>query len=71
MIPTYVTRALAWVDIVFDLRDALVSLRKNWAAIADPNTPACPIEFSVEEMMEHEKQLEAFLGRCYEACCLP
>jgi hypothetical protein len=61
MLPTYVTRA--WVDGIFDLRQSLVLLRKNWAAITDPNTP-CPIEFSEEEMMEHERQLEAF--RCYE-----
>ena len=61
-LPTYATRA--WADGVFDLREALVLLRKNWAKIADPNTP-CPITFSVEEMKEHERQLENF--RCYEA----
>lgn len=62
MLPTYVTRA--WVDGIFDLRESLVLLRKNWAAIStDPNTP-CPIEFSDEEMKEHETQLEQF--RCYE-----
>ena len=61
MLPTYVTRA--WADGVFDLREALVLLCKNWAAITDPNKP-CPIEFSAE-MMEHERQLESF--RCYEA----
>jgi hypothetical protein len=61
-LPTYVTRA--WVDGVFNLREALVCLRNNWPAITDPNTP-CPIEFSVEEILEHERQLEAF--RCYEA----
>jgi hypothetical protein len=56
------------VDGVFDLREALVLPRKNWAAnqpaLTDLNTP-CPIEFSVEEMEEHERQLENF--RCYEA----
>jgi len=62
MLPTYVTRA--WVDGVFDLREALVLLRKNWAAMTAPNTP-CPIEFSADEMTEHERQLESF--RCYEA----
>jgi hypothetical protein len=62
MLSTYVTRA--WADGVFDLREALVLLCKNWAAITDPNKP-CPIEFSTEEMMEHERQLESF--RCYEA----
>ena len=62
MLPTYATRA--WADGVFDLREALVLLRKNWAAITDPNT-SCPIEFSAEEMMEHERRLESF--RCYEA----
>jgi hypothetical protein len=61
-LPTYVTRA--WADGAFDLREALVLLRKNWAAITDPNTP-CPIKFSEEEMMEHERKLEQF--RCYEA----
>jgi hypothetical protein len=61
-LPAYVTRA--WADGVFDLRQSLVRLSKNWAAITDPNTP-CPIKFSVEEMMEHERQLENF--RCYEA----
>ena len=61
MLPTYVTRA--WVDGVFDLQEALVLLCKNWAAITDPNTP-CPIKFTVEEMMEHQRPLEKF--RCYE-----
>jgi hypothetical protein len=61
-LPTYATRA--WADGVFDLREALVLLRKKWAAITDPNTP-CPIEFSVEEMKEHERQSKNF--RCYEA----
>ena len=62
MLPTYVTRA--WADGVFDLRESLVFLRKNWDAITGPNSTPCPIEFSVEEMMEHETQLEQF--RCYE-----
>jgi hypothetical protein len=62
MLPTYITRA--WVDGIFDLRESLVSLCKNWSAIAGPNTP-CPIKFSEEEMKEHEIQLEQF--RCYEA----
>jgi hypothetical protein len=62
MLPTYVTRA--WADGAFDLRESLVRLRSNWATVAGSYTP-CPIKFSVEEMMEHERQLEAF--RCYEA----
>ncbi len=61
MLPAYVTRA--WVNGVFDLREALVCLRDNWASIAGPGVP-CPVEFSSEEMVEHEKQLEAF--RSYE-----
>ena len=61
-LPSYVTRA--WADSLVDMRQSLVRLSKNWVAITDPNTP-CPIEFSVEEMMEHERQLENF--RCYEA----
>jgi hypothetical protein len=61
MLPTFVTRA--WADGIFDLRQALVRIRKKWDSIADPHTP-CPIKFSTEEMMEHERQLEAF--RCYE-----
>ena len=62
MLPTYVTRA--WADGAFDLRESLVNLRSNWAAVAGSYTPR-PIKFSTEEMMEHERQLEAF--RCYEA----
>lgn len=62
MLPTYVSRA--WADGVFDLQEALVRLRDNWTAIAGPNTP-CPIEFSSQEMTEHEQRLERF--RCYEA----
>jgi hypothetical protein len=62
MLPTYVTRA--WADGVFDLREALVVLRRHWTNIAGADTP-CPIEFSAKEMMEHVRQLESF--RCYEA----
>ncbi|KAI5116307.1 hypothetical protein M0805_009633 [Coniferiporia weirii] len=62
MLPTYVTRA--WADGAFDLREALMVLRKKWATIAAPGTP-CPIVFSEEEIAEHEKQMESF--RCYEA----
>lgn len=61
MLPTYVTRA--WVDGIFDLREALVCLRDNWTFFAGPGVP-CPVEFCSEEMVEHERQLEAF--RSYE-----
>ena len=37
--------------------------RKTWAAIAGSYT--CSIEFSAEEMAEHERHLEGF--RCYQA----
>jgi hypothetical protein len=60
MLPTYVTRA--WADGTFDLRESLVRLRSNWAAVAGSYMP-CPIKFSAE-MMEHERQLKAF--RCYK-----
>ncbi|THH10531.1 hypothetical protein EW145_g1261 [Phellinidium pouzarii] len=62
MLPTYVTRA--WADGVFDLREALMVLRKKWTTIAAPGT-ACPIIFSAEEIAQHEEQMESF--RCYEA----
>jgi hypothetical protein len=37
-------------------------LRQNWVAIAGSDTP-CPIEFSEEEMAEHERQWERFQCR--------
>ena len=60
MLPTYVVRS--WADGVFKLRQALVILRQNWVAIAGSDTP-CPIEFSEEEMVEHERQWESFQCR--------
>ena len=60
MLPTYITRA--WGDGAFDLREALVRICKNWVALVGPT---CPIEFSAEEMMKHEIQLERY--RCYGA----
>ena len=60
MLPTYVVRS--WTDGVFNLRQALVYLRHNWVAIAGSDTP-CPIEFSEEEMAEHERQWEGFQCR--------
>lgn len=59
MLPTFVLRA--WSDGALDLRHALLILRERWTKIAGEGTP-CPIEFSVEERMEHERQLA-----CYEA----
>jgi hypothetical protein len=62
MLPTYVIRS--WADGVFELREALVALRRNWVTITGGHTP-CPIKFSEEEMTEHETEMESF--RCYEA----
>ena len=53
MLPTYVVRL--WADGVFNLRQALVCLRKHWVAIAGSDT-LCPIQISEGEMAEHERQ---------------
>jgi hypothetical protein len=62
MLPTFVTRACA--DGVFELREALMMIRRQWDAIAGPGIP-CPIDFSAHEIAEHEIQMEKF--RCYQA----
>ncbi|KIM48624.1 hypothetical protein M413DRAFT_437823 [Hebeloma cylindrosporum] len=62
MLPNYVIRS--WADGVFELREALIALRRNWVTITGGLTP-CPINFSEEEITEHEAQMERF--RCYEA----
>ena len=62
MLPTYVTRTFA--DGILDLRQALLLLRERWDTITAPGTP-CPIDFSAEEVIEHDRQMESF--RCYEA----
>jgi Phosphotransferase enzyme family len=57
MLPTFVLRA--WSDSALDLRHALFILHERWADIAGPSVP-CPIQFSVEERKEHERQLWCF-----------
>ncbi|KAG0707244.1 kinase-like domain-containing protein, partial [Suillus ampliporus] len=57
MLPTYVVRA--WSDGILDLRQCLLFLRDNWTKVAPAGMP-CPIEFSQDEIAEHERQWHDF-----------
>ncbi|KAG1851844.1 kinase-like domain-containing protein [Suillus subalutaceus] len=57
MLPAYVVRACS--DGILDLRQCLLFLRDNWIKVAPAGVP-CPIEFSQDEIVEHERQWRAF-----------